>query len=58
MLKCVDTHVHKTSIDIQVGVDLDRRDGQTRRLEEQPTAGGDNALANAGDDTCRGSLKK
>lgn len=56
--KSVDTHVHKTSIDIKVGIDLDGRDGQTRCLEEQPTAGGDNALANAGDDTCKGPLKK
>jgi hypothetical protein len=43
---------HSTRIDIDVRVDLDTADGQTGGLEEQTSAGGDNALANTGNDTC------
>jgi hypothetical protein len=42
---------HSTRIDVDVGVDLNAGDCETGGLEEQTSAGGDNALANTGDDT-------
>ena len=43
---------HGTSIDIDIRVNLDARDCQASSLQKQASAGGNNALANTGDDTC------
>lgn len=50
-LKDGPTHVHKTRIDVQVGIDLDRRHRQPRRLEQQTATRGNNALSHTGNHT-------
>lgn len=49
--KRVETHVHKTGIRVQVRIDLDTRDRQTGRFQEQTGAAGDDALSHTGDNT-------
>lgn len=42
-----------SSIDVEVGINLDRGDLETHGLEEETSGRGDNTLADTGDDTSR-----
>lgn len=52
-MDCLATHVHQTSIRIQIRVDLNAGDGQASCLQKQATAACNDALPHAGDNTCK-----
>lgn len=51
----METYVHQARINVQIGVNLDRRNSQTSSLQQQTTTRGNDALPHTGDDSCKKS---
>lgn len=44
---------HETSVNVKVGIDLDRSDTQAKAFQQHASAGSNNTFANARNDTSR-----